>query len=148
MSVYKTRAIFRLEQKFIRKDIFLRASTAACRCCLNCLCCCYNASVCMNTCKNTKTSIDNVQFSGRRITTNDVLHCDFQNWGLLHSLRLLRLPQPSRACVRNCNRQVCHTIHLRCVSGCFCYNVNLPTSLYIVHTCTHTYLYMHTCIHT
>ena len=101
----------------------------------------------MNTCKNTKTCIVNVQFSGRMTTTNDMLHCDFQYRGLLHSLRHLRLPQPSRATVRKCNRQVGHTIHLRFVSGGFCYDVNPPPSLCVLHTCTHTYLYIHTYIH-
>ena len=140
ISVYKTRAIIGLEQKCIRKGIFLRASTAACRCFLNCQCCvlqsCYNAFVNMNTCKNTKTSIVNVQFSGRMTTTNDMLHCDFQYRGLLHSLRHLRLPQPSRATVRKCNRQVGHTIHLRFVSGGFCYDVNPPTSLSVARVGT------------
>ena len=79
ISVYKTRAIFELEQKCIRKGIFLRASTAACRCFFNCQCCvlhsCYNAFVNMNTRKNTKTSIVNVQFSGWMTTTNHMLHC-------------------------------------------------------------------------
>ena len=56
-----------------------RASTAACRCFLNCQCCvlqsCYNAFVNMNIFKNTKASIVNVQFSGWMTTTNHMLHC-------------------------------------------------------------------------
>ena len=71
---------------------------------------------------------------------------DLQYRGLLHPLRHLRLLQPSRATVRKCSRRVGHTIHLRFVSGGFCYDVNPPTSLCVVHTCTHTYLYTCKCM--